>query len=65
MQTPTASTPGPRHAIGLAAIIVLSIPGWLTALSPIGMAWAAAGWQPAVQQRTVAGVHRAVRVGAA
>ncbi len=65
MQTPTASTSGPRHAIGLAAIIVLSIPGWLTALSPIGMAWAATGSHPAVPQHMVAGVHRGGRVGAA
>ena len=65
MQTPIASTSRSRDAIGLAAIIVLSIPGWLTALSPIGMAWAATGSHPAVQQRVVAGVHRAARVGAA
>ena len=65
MQTPTASTSGPRHAIGLAAIIVLSIPGWLTALSPIGMAWAATGSRPALHQRLVAGVHHAARAGTA
>lgn len=59
MQTPTASSSGPRHVVAIAAIAVLSIPGWLTALSPIGLAWTATASHAAAQQHVLASPHRA------
>ena len=48
-----------KHALGVAAIVVLSIPGVLTALSPLAIAWASGGGQSRAQQHPAAGVELA------
>ena len=57
MNTCHGSTSSLKRAIGVALLVVLSVPGVLTALSPIGMAFGATHGQGATQQRVVASVQ--------
>ncbi len=51
------STLSLKRAIGVALLVVLSAPGVLTVLSPIGMAFGATHRQGAAQPHIVAGVQ--------
>ena len=48
-----------KHGIGVTAVVFLSIPGALTALSPIALAWGPAGSQVAAASHVLAGARPA------
>ncbi len=55
MNNPSNASSGLRHVIGVATIAVLSIPGVLTTLSPIALAFVPGQAHAALVQPAVAG----------
>ncbi len=53
-----------KHGIGVAAVVVLSIPGALTALSPIVMTWAPTSAHRATSSAIAATARSAPGTGA-
>lgn len=57
MKTLGRPATGLKHGIAVAAIVILSIPGVLTALSPIAMSLASAGAHGAALSHAAAAAH--------
>ncbi len=53
-----------KHGIGVTAVVFLSIPGALTALSPIAMTWAPTGSQFAAAPHVLASARPAPAIHA-
>ncbi len=55
MNTPTSPVASLKHGIAVAAVVLLSIPGVLTAIAPIAMTLASTGAQGTATSHAVAG----------
>ena len=65
MKTPNHQASSLKHGIAVATVVVLSIPGALTVLSPLAMTWASTGGHAPAPAHSVAAAQasKALRAG--